>query len=526
MMSCSAAPSSDVTMPMRRGRAGSGRLRASSNRPSAASRLPQLLVGELQRAQAPRLHVLADQLVLAARIVDAEPAAGHDVDAVFGLEAQQPQRRSEHHALHLRVGVLQREIEMAGVPHPGPRQLALDPDLGEARLDEIAQRRSEFAHRDHAPGRPRRRFVERQAAPGSHGRVDRAAAAGAIAESSSAVIRIGDHRQAYRIAKLQGDLCTIEPKLKAAADPETTEIKVEKVTRFDAFTLRDVQAHQVYVGHSELLNLEQRAQITLVIEPASVMRRLVELGISAALWGTPDRGQPVGEEIIPATGGEDPKPDWRPLDFDSVSPDGITFIKPWTGKVEKFEVRGEKSLWLRLALGEKIPNRDKTGTRVNTLKIKIESLKDPNAPDPEGSETVERAFHNSTPLSVGTRFLPFGPEPQRFDTFSLAAPEAFSKKGAKVTLHVELVDATIKSLTLVAATAGPPRGYAIGRNGGLQAMAFDENPVRWQRIDPPKKLPTGAASDTELRLELEETTAGDPDRCWRSKPTRPRRRLR
>ena len=331
------------------------------------------------------------------------------------------------------------------------------------------------------------------------------------------LIRIGDDGQAYRIAKLQGDLCTIEPKLKAAADPETTEIKVEKITRFDAFTLRDVQAHQVYIGHAELLNLEQRAQITLVIEPASVMRRLVELGISAALWGTPDRGQPVGEEIIPATGGEDPKPDWQPLDFDGVSPSGISFIKPWTGKVEKFEVRGEKSLWLRLALGEKIPNVDKTGTRVNTLKIKIESLKDPDAPDPEGSETIERAFHNSTPLSVGTRFLPFGPEPQRFDTFSLAAPEAFSKKGAKVTLHVELVDATIESLTLVAATAGPPRGYAIGRNGGLQAMAFDENPVRWQRIDPPKKLPTGAASDTELRLDSKkplqaiQIDVGDPN---------------
>ena len=81
---------------------------------------------------------------------------------------------------------------------------------------------------------------------------------------------------------------------------------------------------------------------------------------------------------------------------------------------------------------KRFPNVDKTGTRVNTLKITIELLKDPNAPDPEGSETIERAFTTARSLSVATRFLPFGPEPQRFDTFSLAAPEAFSKKGAKV----------------------------------------------------------------------------------------------
>ena len=38
MMSRIAAPSSDVTMPILRGSAGSGRLRAASNSPSACSR--------------------------------------------------------------------------------------------------------------------------------------------------------------------------------------------------------------------------------------------------------------------------------------------------------------------------------------------------------------------------------------------------------------------------------------------------------------------------------------------------------
>ena len=302
----------------------------------------------------------------------------------------------------------------------------------------------------------------------------------------------------YRIVKIQGDLCTLEPELEASADAATV---VEKITQFDAFTLRDIQAHRAYVGHSELLKLEQPARITLKIGPAGVARRLGEMQISATLYGTPVAGQVVGGQVI----GSEPKPDWYPIDFEAVSGNSVSFVKSWIGKVEKFEVHDEKSLWLRLALDEKIPNRAATGTRVNTLKLKIESIPDPNAPDPnliEGSETIERAFYNSsTPLSVGTRFLPFGPEPRRFDTFAIAAPEALSKKGATVTLHVELVDASVEALTMANIASGSPRTYAIGRDGELQAIGYDVSPLRWQQIKQPRQLPTGSASDAELQLD-------------------------
>jgi hypothetical protein len=312
----------------------------------------------------------------------------------------------------------------------------------------------------------------------------------AVGLEAGDLIRIGTDGQVYRVETMQGDLCTIDPKLVTPADPETTEIEVEKVTRFDAFTLRDVQAHQVYVGHSELLNLEQRAQITLMIEPPSVMRRLGEMGISAALWGTPDIGQTVGGQALALTADGKPKPDWYALDFASADANGVTFVKSWTGKVEKFEVEGNKSLWLRLVLDEKIPNTAETGTRVNTLKLKIESIAD--TPDPnliEGSETIARAFYNNAPLSIGTRFLPFGPQPQRFDTFAIAAPEALSKKGATVTLDVRLIDATIATLTMAAAASGPPRAFAVGKNGRPQAMAFLQGGIQWQEIPGPQTLP-------------------------------------
>ena len=71
MMSRIAAPSSEVTMPILRGSAGSGRLRAGVEQPFGLQPLLQLIERELQRAEALRLQVLADELILALRLVDA-----------------------------------------------------------------------------------------------------------------------------------------------------------------------------------------------------------------------------------------------------------------------------------------------------------------------------------------------------------------------------------------------------------------------------------------------------------------------
>ena len=69
--------------------------------PFGLQALLQLLERELQGAQAVRLHVLADDLVLALRLVHAQPAARDDVQAVLGLEPQVAHRRAEHDGLDL-----------------------------------------------------------------------------------------------------------------------------------------------------------------------------------------------------------------------------------------------------------------------------------------------------------------------------------------------------------------------------------------------------------------------------------------
>ena len=86
MMSRTAAPSSDVTTPILRGSAGSGRLRRGVEQSFRREPLLELIEGELQRAEPLGLEVLADDLILALRVVDADAAARDDAQAVLRLE--------------------------------------------------------------------------------------------------------------------------------------------------------------------------------------------------------------------------------------------------------------------------------------------------------------------------------------------------------------------------------------------------------------------------------------------------------
>jgi hypothetical protein len=110
---------------------------------------------------------------------------------------------------------------------------------------------------------------------------------------------------------------------------------------------------------------------------------------------------------------------------------------------------------------------------------------------------------------VASRFFPFGPEPLRFDTFTLAAPEVLSKANARATIDVRLVDSSLTSLEIAVGRArregdapgvaeSPVRAYGIGAKGDLQALAFEgDDALRWQKLDPPG-LPDDGAS-TKLK---------------------------
>jgi hypothetical protein len=249
----------------------------------------------------------------------------------------------------------------------------------------------------------------------------------------------------YAIQDEKDGIYTIEPGLDSAAPARTP---VVRVTRFEPPAMRDLQRHVLYLGHKELLNLEQPAAIDLRFEPAAVTAGLAAREVAWELWGKPDGAEAAG---------------WQPLEA-TVGARSVRLRKAWAGKAEETEVGGKKSRWLRARLLAPMVGAP-DALRCDRIELQVRSAPPAGAADPL---TVSRAFHNATPLPLPGPLLPFGPEPRLFDQFYLAAPEALSKKGARVTLSIELADASIAALTAGLGAASTLIG--IARNGRLQLL--------------------------------------------------------
>lgn len=277
---------------------------------------------------------------------------------------------------------------------------------------------------------------------------------------------------AYRIAKRSGEIVTLLDPLES---PAPAGAAVEKVARLDSFTSRNLSEHLFLVGHKELLKLDGAATIAIRLDPPSVVRRLARLDIEFDLWGKPKGAEAAG---------------WQPLRLLGGRDGDLRLRKDWEGAVEEVEAEGRKNRWLRMRLLTPIADFSPPDTRVASVALKVASNVQEAAQPKEGSRSIVSAFHNGLPLPLTTAFLPFGPEPQRYDTFAIAAPEALSKKGAAVELQVALSDASLGALA--ATTGAPERLYGIGRNGRLQAIRFDAaGTARWRQLDRPP--PTGSA---------------------------------
>ena len=144
-MSAMAAPRGEVTMPMRRGKRGSGRLRSAANSPSAAS---FFLSCSKASCSAPRpcgSSSLHQQLVFAARFVDVDAAARQHRQAVLRLEFPVAVRRAEGHAFHLRIALLEGEVVVAAGGELEARDFARDPDVAELLVEHRADGGVQFA---------------------------------------------------------------------------------------------------------------------------------------------------------------------------------------------------------------------------------------------------------------------------------------------------------------------------------------------------------------------------------------------
>ena len=115
--------------------------------------LLELLKGKLQRARADRFHGFGDQLQLAALLVNADAAADQHVQAILRAKAEKHRLAAEENDGKLGVGVLQREIDVAGGRGPEVRNLAFDPDVAVLLLDKLAHLSDQIANGPDAPCR-------------------------------------------------------------------------------------------------------------------------------------------------------------------------------------------------------------------------------------------------------------------------------------------------------------------------------------------------------------------------------------
>lgn len=112
--------------------------------------LLELFEGGLQRAESLQFHGGDAELILPARFVDGEVAAQDDFAAVLQQITRIAGFGAEEDAVQLRVGVLEREIDVAGALGAEVGDFAGDPDVADLGFEQAANLAREFGDGENA----------------------------------------------------------------------------------------------------------------------------------------------------------------------------------------------------------------------------------------------------------------------------------------------------------------------------------------------------------------------------------------
>ena len=123
-------------MPTARGYRGSARLRSGANQPGGVETRLQPRKLLVERAQSRQPHRLDVELEFAARLVDRRGGPHFDLLAVLEREIGELGLVPEEDAAHLRLGVLEIEVAVAGRRADEVRDLPRHPDEAQVALDD------------------------------------------------------------------------------------------------------------------------------------------------------------------------------------------------------------------------------------------------------------------------------------------------------------------------------------------------------------------------------------------------------
>ena len=226
----------------------------------------------------------------------------------------------------------------------------------------------------------------------------------------------------------------------------------------------NLQAHELYIGHEELFNIKNAVRIELTVDTQLQLLSSTQL----VRWE-----YCAGEKQEIVDGAPVKSLDWRPFKEVSGTDGRVVLVKKNEDELGKVKVNDIKSRWIRCCVKAALHKTDSLASlSVGNIRIKSSPLpatasaaavvatpakaaggaaavaQPETQPAPSGIDP-DAAFYNDLPLKVPASeekpLYPFGPpprdgvpgtRPRPGDTFYLASQEAFSKRGAKVTLQV------------------------------------------------------------------------------------------
>ena len=200
-------------------------------------------------------------------------------------------------------------------------------------------------------------------------------------------------------------------------DAHSSDTPVEKVTNFELFGGKDLQEHILYLGHTDLFNVKAKAKFMLTISPWD--NRIADKGlVSWQYWGERVNGE---TKVL----------DW--YDFDKVEGQ-LILTKNNTDEIKERKINGIESRWIRCVAD---------ASRISELqRVKIDTIKVAVKP-PEGVDLFpDMVFYNDVSLEIPTKkspIHPFGMHPRELDIFYIGSQEAFSKKGAEITIKFSII---------------------------------------------------------------------------------------
>lgn len=306
------------------------------------------------------------------------------------------------------------------------------------------------------------------------------------------VIEAGGYH--YRVVQVDKDLVTIEPPLITELSPATNVSKVTEFSPFDGKTPNE-QEHTLYLGDSELLNIESETTIEIVGGKA------LRAGITWQYWGKGDKSDEI---------------DWQRLEFapeqsQQRQKDALVLTKQ-NGAIEQREIAGRSSRWIR-ATSNASAHPVQT-VSFDALKLRINNAQDSPCPSQATSTPgpTADAMTNSTPLVLSEPFYPLGREPRQFDAFYLGCSEVFSKKHATARVCFEMSDATCQAFAVVTGGLFANKVLAgVGKDRALHLLQLETSGVMTAFREPLRP-------PLQAKQEAEDTQAGRADLNLRCRP--------